>query len=80
MPVGMMLTNEIIAQFQVMVREAARDPASCKIDLMAPPEDLDALKRYRDKGINRVTVFLPSAKDDAVAPILDRWAELIRKI
>jgi probable F420-dependent oxidoreductase len=80
MPVGMTLTDEIIAKFQAMVREAARDPESCKIDLMAAPEDLDALKRYRDKGINRVTLFLPSAKDDAVLPILDRWAELIRKI
>ena len=56
------------------------DPDACKIDLMAAPEDLDALKRYRDMGINRVTVFLPPDKDDAVLPILDRWAELIRKI
>ena len=47
---------------------------------MAPPEDLDVLKRYRDMGINRLTVFLPPAKGDVVLPILDRWAELIRKI
>jgi alkanesulfonate monooxygenase SsuD/methylene tetrahydromethanopterin reductase-like flavin-dependent oxidoreductase (luciferase family) len=80
MPVAMMLTDEILANFQAMVREAGRDPASCKIDLMAPPEDLDALKRYRDKGINRVTVFLPPAKGDVALPILDRWAELIRQV
>jgi hypothetical protein len=80
MPVGMELTDEMIAKFQTMVKEAGRDPESCKIDLMAVPEDLDALKRYRDKGINRVTAFLPPAKDDTVLPILDRWAELIRKI
>ncbi len=79
-PVGMELTDEIIAKFRAMVKDAGRDPESCKIDLMMPPEDLDALKRYRDKGINRVVAFLPSAKDDKVLPILDRWAELIRKI
>jgi probable F420-dependent oxidoreductase len=79
-PVGMELTDEIIAKFQAMVKDAGRDPGSVKIDLMMPPEDLDALKRYRDKGINRVVAFLPSAKDDEVLPILDRWAELIRKI
>ena len=42
-----------------------------------PPE---FAKRYRDKGINRVVAFLPPANDDKVLPILDRWAELIRKI
>jgi probable F420-dependent oxidoreductase len=79
-PVGMELTDEIIAKFRAMVKDAGRDPGSVKIDLMMPPEDLDALKRYRDKGINRVVAFLPPAKDDKVLPILDRWAELIRKI
>ena len=76
----MELTDEIIAKFRAMVKDAGRDPGLVKIDLMMPPEDLDALKRYRDKGINRVVAFLPSAKDDEVLPILDRWAELIRKI
>ena len=80
MPVGMPLTDEIIAKFQAMVRQEGRDPEACKIDLMAPPEDLDVLKRYRDMGINRLTAFLPPAKGDVVLPILDRWAELIRKI
>jgi probable F420-dependent oxidoreductase len=79
-PVGMELTDEIIAKFRTMVKDAGRDPESVKIDLMMPPEDLDALKRYRDKGINRVVAFLPSAKDGEVLPILVRWAELIRKV
>ncbi len=79
-PVGMTLTDEIMAKFQAMVRQEGRDLDACKVDLMAPPEDLDELKRYRDMGINRLTVFLPPATGDVVLPILDRWAELIRKI
>jgi probable F420-dependent oxidoreductase len=79
-PVGMELTDETIAKFRAMVKDAGRDPESVKIDLMMPPEDQDMLKRYRDKGINRVVAFLPPAKDDKVLPILDRWAELIRKV
>ena len=31
-------------------------------------------------GIARVVVMLPSAKSDAILPILDRWAELIRRV
>ena len=41
-------------------------------------EDLDRLKLYRDRGIARVVVSLPSANADEILPMLDRWAELIR--
>jgi hypothetical protein len=40
---------------------------------------LDRLKRYRDQGISRVVVSLPSANRDEILPVLDRWAELIRQ-
>jgi alkanesulfonate monooxygenase SsuD/methylene tetrahydromethanopterin reductase-like flavin-dependent oxidoreductase (luciferase family) len=70
MPVGMTLTHEIVAKFEAMVRQDGRDPEACKIDLMAPSEDLDVLKRYRDMGINRLTVFLPPAKGNVVLPIM----------
>jgi hypothetical protein len=40
-------------------------------------QDADRLARYRNKGIARVVVMLPSAKSDTILPMLDRWAELI---
>ena len=43
------------------------------------PENLDRLKRFRDQGIARAVVTLPSAKGDEILPVLDRWAELIRQ-
>ncbi len=43
-------------------------------------EDVDTLKRYRDLGVVRVSVSLPAAAEDVVLPILDRWADLIRRL
>jgi len=44
------------------------------------PEDADHLPRYRDRGIARIVVMLPSAESDALRPTLDRWAEVIRRV
>jgi len=44
------------------------------------PEDADHLPRYRDRGIARIAVMLPSAGSDALRPTLDRWAEVIRRV
>jgi hypothetical protein len=42
---------------------------------------LDArLARYRDDGIARAVVMLPSAKSDTTPPTLERWAKLIRRV
>jgi hypothetical protein len=35
---------------------------------------------YRDSGIARVVVMLPSAKSDTILPTRDRWAELLRRV
>jgi hypothetical protein len=44
------------------------------------PFDADRLARYRDQGIARSVVPLPSAKRDQILQVLDRWAELICRI
>lgn len=49
-------------------------------DGVGVPEDQDPLKLYRDRGVARAVVGLPSAKADEILPILDRWAELIRSL
>jgi probable F420-dependent oxidoreductase len=70
----------IVPKFRAMLKEAGRDEASCPISLFASPEDADTLKRYRDLGVVRVAVSMPSAKADVVLPILDRWAALMRQV
>jgi probable F420-dependent oxidoreductase len=70
---------ETVPKFRAMLAEAGRDAASCPVTLFGVGEDADALKRYRDLDIARVTAALPAAKEDVVLPILDRWATLIRQ-
>jgi probable F420-dependent oxidoreductase len=71
---------ETVPKFRAMLTEAGRDPASCPVTLSGVADDLDLLKRYRDLGVERVTVALPPAKADVVLPILDRWAALVRQL
>jgi hypothetical protein len=44
------------------------------------PEDLAVLRRNRDLGVTRMTVRLPPANEDAILPIVDRWATLIPQV
>ncbi|MBS0562571.1 MAG: LLM class flavin-dependent oxidoreductase, partial [Proteobacteria bacterium] len=71
---------EQLSQFRAMAEEAGRDPASLPVTIFHAPEDLDTLKRYRDLGVARALVGLPSASSDEILPIIDRWAEMMRKI
>ena len=43
-------------------------------------EDADLPKRYRDMGAARVVVTLLSETADKTLPVLDRWADLIRRV
>jgi probable F420-dependent oxidoreductase len=71
--------EELLPRFRQMLSEAGRDPQSVSVTLFGAAEDADRLARYRDLGITRVVVMLPSAKSDQILPTLDRWAELIRR-
>jgi alkanesulfonate monooxygenase SsuD/methylene tetrahydromethanopterin reductase-like flavin-dependent oxidoreductase (luciferase family) len=72
--------SDFLPEFRKMVIDAGRDPASLPLTMFRIVEDLDRLRHYRDIGIARVVITLPSAKEDEVLPILDRWAELIRQM
>ena len=72
--------SDFLPQFHQMVAEAGRDPASLPLTMFRIVEDLDRLRHYRDIGIARVVITLPSAGPDQVLPILDRWAELVRRM
>ncbi|HYZ42781.1 MAG TPA: LLM class flavin-dependent oxidoreductase, partial [Stellaceae bacterium] len=71
--------TEFLPQFRQMATEARRDPATIPVTIFGAREDLDRARRYRDQGIARVVVSLPSANSDEILPVLDRWAEIIRK-
>jgi len=72
--------EEFMPQFRQMAQAAGRDPASLSVTLGGAPEDLDRLQRNRDLGVTRMNVRLPSAGEDEILPILDRWAQMIARI
>ena len=62
-----------------MAAEAGRDAGSIPVTIWGAPDNLDRVRRYRDQGIARVVVSLPSAPSVEILPTLDRWAEIIGK-
>ena len=70
--------TETLPKFRQLATEAGRDPASLPVTLFRVNEDPDLLRQYRDLGIARVVISLPAAGADAILPILDRWAPLMR--
>ncbi len=46
--------------------------------IFGAPEEPDRIKRYRDIGVARTCISLPSAKADEILPALDRWAAMMR--
>jgi probable F420-dependent oxidoreductase len=71
--------TDFLPEFRRMAAEAGRSLEAVPITVFGVPEDLDRLQVYRDRGIARAIVSLPSAKPDEILPVLDRWAELIRR-
>ncbi len=71
--------TDALEQFRQMAKDAGRDPQTLPITMFNPAEDADQLARWRDMGIARAVVMLPSEASDQILPVLDRWAGLIRR-
>ena len=63
-----------------MATEAGRSSDALPITLFGGTEDADLLKQYRDMGVARLVTTLPPEPAERTLPVLDRWAELIRKV
>jgi len=72
--------SELIPRFRQMVAEAGRDPHAMDISIGGQPPDMDLIRRYQDLGVNRVSTSLESDKADKILPILDTWADIIRRV
>mgnify|MGYP001157280834 FL=1 len=70
----------IKSQFRQMAAEAGREPDSLGISVYGAPGDVDGNKRLADNGITRSVFRLPSEKTDAVLPLLDKAADIMRQI
>ncbi len=72
--------TEFLPRFRQMAAEAGRAPGSVPVTLFGTSEDPDRLRRYRDLGIARGVVSLPSARADEILPVLDHWAALMERV
>ncbi len=72
--------TDFLPQFRQMAAAAGRSPETVPVTVFGIAEDLDRLQLYRERGIARAVVSLPSARADEILPVLDRWAELIRRV
>src|SRR4051794_24971462 len=72
--------TDFLPQFRQMAAEAGRDSASVPITVWGVGETVDRLRRYRDQGVARIVVSLPSEPAEKTLLTLDRWAELIRSV
>ena len=71
---------DLIPQYNEVLAEAGRDPASLPVTIWGAKEDMAMLERDRSLGVVRVIISRARAKADANLPELDRWAELIRRL
>ncbi len=65
------------ARLRAVADAAGRDMATLSISVSGAPADAEILDRYREAGIDRAILILPSADADAVLPVLDRYAQLL---
>jgi probable F420-dependent oxidoreductase len=80
-PIGARLNIfEVLPQFRKMTKDAGRDPTSLSFDIFGAAAEVDMLKRYRDAGVDRVVLGLPSKSRDVVLPLLDQSAALLKAI
>ena len=68
-----------IADLKAKLGAAGRDPGSAPVSIFAFDARPDLLERYRDLGVERVTVTLPRRDDDAL-PFLDKLAPLAERL
>ena len=65
------------ARLKAVADAAGRDMTALSISVSGAPADAEVLDRYREAGIDRALLILPSAGEDEVLPVLDRYAQLL---
>jgi probable F420-dependent oxidoreductase len=68
-----------IADLKAQAKAAGRDPDGIKVSIFAFETNADQLARYRDLGVERVTITLPRRTEDAL-PYLDSLAPVAAKL
>jgi probable F420-dependent oxidoreductase len=66
----------MLPRYRQMVAESGRNPDVLPMSVFGPEHNGDLLKRYRDAGMARAVLLIPTAGRDATLATLDRLAGL----
>ncbi|WP_416899379.1 MAG: LLM class F420-dependent oxidoreductase [Minwuia sp.] len=83
MPINVLLEDmpSAIEDLRRRAEEAGRDPNSIKLSIFAQVGvDEDLLRRYRDMGISRSVIGVPTSRPDKATEVLDRYAPLLKEL
>ena len=72
--------DEAIADLRQRAEKAGRDPAAVSVSLFGVRPDEGKLAAWRDLGVARVVLFVPSALAGTVLPLLDQYAAVAKKV
>ena len=68
---------EGIAALRIAAEAAGRDPATIELGVFGVPADPGVLETYREAGVSRCLIGLPSESADSVLPLLDQHSALL---
>ena len=77
MPIGGTGLSQTWPELRRVAEEYGRDPESIEINVFGARPDARNLEHYRNIGVGRTCLALPSASEDVVLPLLDEWAKLV---
>jgi probable F420-dependent oxidoreductase len=80
-PQGRRGADAVLAELEELraeARRAGRDPKTISVSVFGGKADAATVERYREAGIDRVVVPLPSEGRERVLPLLDQHAALLR--
>ncbi len=70
---------DVLPEYNKLLKEAGRDPKTLPITVYGVKDDADTVRRYQDAGVHAVILALGSAKADETLPVLDRFADTMRR-
>ena len=77
---GLRVSKKHQSGFSARFRPKTAGAGTARATLFGGTEDADLLCRDRDRGVARVVVTLMPEKEAETLPVLDRWADLIRRV
>ncbi|MDX2166057.1 MAG: LLM class F420-dependent oxidoreductase [Deltaproteobacteria bacterium] len=81
-PIGLALPDlpKALAELRTQAQAKGRDPRSIEVSIFWAPPDADQLRHYRDVGVARAVLALPSVGRDQVLQMLDGMAGLVASV